>query len=130
MRKRKPGKKLSRKKSHRQALLRNLSQDLFLYGQIKTTLPKAKALRPFAEQLITKSRRGTMHAQSQIAAVLYKKEAVIKLMKEIGPRFEREKRPGGYTKILKLGKRRGDGTEEALIALVGSTKDHDTKNAT
>lgn len=119
MRKRKKGKVLSRKKSHRQALLRNLAQELFQHGRIRTTLPKAKVLRPYAEKLITKARTGTDHARGQIAAVLYKPAAVDKLMGEIGPRFEQEGRPGGYTRIVKLGPRQGDGTEEAVIELVG-----------
>lgn len=117
MRKRIKGKKLSRRKPHRTALLRNLSQDLFLHGRIKTTLARAKALRSYAEKLITKARVETEHARSQVNAKLYKKEAVDKLMEEIAPRYEEEGRPGGYTRIVKLGPRQGDGVEEVIIEL-------------
>jgi len=118
MRKRIKGKKLSRRRPHRTALLRNLSQDLFLHGRIKTTLARAKALRPFAEKIITTARVGSDHARTQAAKNLYKPEAVKKLMSEIAPKFEEEKRPGGYTRIVKLGPRQGDGVEEAVIELV------------
>lgn len=122
MRKRIQGKKLSRRKAHRTALLRNLSQDLFLHGRIKTTLARAKALRPYAEKIITKARLGTNHAKNQVNAKLYKQEAVDKLMNEIAPKYEEEQRPGGYTRIVKLGPRQGDGVEEAVIELVESEK--------
>lgn len=117
MRKRIKGKKLSRRKAHRTALLRNLSQDLFLHGRIKTTLARAKALRPYAEKIVTKARLGSDHARVQVAAKLYKNEAVDKLMEEIAPKYKEENRPGGYTRIVKLGPRSGDGVEEAVIEL-------------
>lgn len=107
---------LGRSKDHRQALLRNLAQDLILKEKIRTTLAKAKTLRPFVEPLITKARLGTAHAQRQIAAVFYKKEAVENLMRKVAPRYKN--RPGGYTRIVKLGRRAKDGAEMAVIELV------------
>lgn len=116
MRKRKKGKKLSRSPAHRRALYRNLIQGLFLHGKIRTTLPKAKVIRPIAEKLITKARGGTPHARRQIEAFFYQKEIAEKLFSEIAPTYEG--RPGGYTRIIKLGRRGGDAAEMAIIELV------------
>ncbi|HEU4763057.1 MAG TPA: 50S ribosomal protein L17 [Gemmatimonadales bacterium] len=107
---------LSRTSEHRSALLSNLATSLFAHGQIVTTEAKAKELRPFAERLITLARRGDLHAR-RLAARRVKDPAVLQhLFAEIGPRFAA--RPGGYTRILKLGHRPGDGADTARIELV------------
>ena len=118
MQKRRKITKLGRDKAHREALLRNLSQDLIRYGKIRTTLPKAKALRPFVEPLITKARSGSDHARNLVSKVLYDKTVVEKLFADVAPKFVA--RNGGYTRIVKLGNRQGDGVEEAMIMLVES----------
>lgn len=116
MKKRVKGKKLSRSSAHRKVLYRNLIQELFLHNKIRTTLPKAKAIRPIAEKLITKARIGTKHAQQQVEGFFYKKEVAKKLVTEIAPIYK--DRPGGYTRIIKLGRRGGDAAEMAIIELV------------
>lgn len=109
-------KKLSRRLGHRQALVRNLIQDLILKEKIKTTLIKAKTIRPLAEKLITRAKKSTPAGLRQIEAFFYSSEAAKKIIEEIGPRFA--SRPGGYTRIVKLGPRKEDAAEEALIELV------------
>jgi large subunit ribosomal protein L17 len=127
MRHRKAGRKLGRNPAHRLALLRNLANALFTHERIVTTVSKAKALRPFAERLITLAKRGTLHARRLVIARLGKKplatdkpkyrSVVEKLFKEIGPRYK--DRPGGYTRILKLSQFRvNDGAPLAIIELV------------
>lgn len=116
MRHRKKGRKLSRSPAHRKATLRNLAANLFRHGRIETTTAKAKEVRPFAERLITLARRGDLHARRLAIRRLRDKDAVSLLFEEIGPRFT--ERPGGYTRILKLGSRKGDAAEMALIELV------------
>jgi len=118
MRKRNKTVQLSRPRSHRQALLRNLAQSLIRYGKIETTLAKAKALRSFVEPLITKAKKQGELAEKALAAVLYDREVVRKLINEIGPRYRQQNRPGGYTRIIKLGPRGGDNAETAIIQLV------------
>ncbi len=126
MRKRKKGKKLSRSPAHRKALYRNLIQALFLHGKIQTTLPKAKVIRPIAEKLVTKAKIGTTHAYQQIEGFFYEKVVAKKLLDEIAPKYKN--RPGGYTRIIKLGKRGGDAAEMAIIELVeGIEKDSKTQ---
>src|SRR5262249_2430563 len=123
MRHLKAGRKLGRNASHRLALMRNLARALFEHERIITTLPKAKAARPFVEKLITLAKRGTLHARRLAIARLHDKELVAKLFKEIGPRFA--DRPGGYTRIIKRhGRRLGDGGETAFLELLkaGETK--------
>jgi large subunit ribosomal protein L17 len=123
MRHLKAGRKLGRNASHRLALMRNLARALFEHERIITTLPKAKAARPFVEKLITLAKRGTLHARRLAIARLHDKELVAKLFKEIGPRFA--DRPGGYTRIIKRHERRlGDGGETAFLELLkaGETK--------
>ena len=116
MRHRNKGRKLSRTASHREALLRNMATSLFRHGRISTTTAKAKELRPFAERLITLAKRGDLHAR-RIAGRKIADQAVLgELFESIGPRFA--ERPGGYTRVLKLGHRQGDGAEMALIELV------------
>jgi large subunit ribosomal protein L17 len=100
---------------------------------VRTTLAKAKAVRPVAEKMITLGKRGTLHARKQALAYLTKEAVVTRLFAEIGPRFS--ERPGGYTRIVKLSPRAGDGAEMALIELVGTEykkkakKKKDTKKA-
>ena len=107
MRHRKKGRELSRTSSHRHAMLRNMATSLILHERIRTTEAKAKELRPFAERLITLAKRGDLHSRRLAGRQM--------LFDQIGPRFET--RPGGYTRIMKLGARKGDGAELALIEL-------------
>ena len=110
--------KLGRTSSHRLALLRNLTTSLFRHERIRTTVPKAKELRPFAEKLITLARRDDLHARRRVLRDVDDKGVVKKLFGTLGPRFA--SRPGGYTRILRLGPRQGDGAEMAIVELVGS----------
>ena len=107
---------LSRTSEHRRATLNNLATSLFEHGGIVTTVAKAKELRPFAEKLITLARRGDLHARRQAARCVKEVHVLQTLFSEIGPRFAA--RPGGYTRILKLGHRKGDGADTARIELV------------
>lgn len=116
MRHRVKGKQLGRTSEHRRALLNNLATSLFKHGKINTTEAKAKELRPFAERLITLARKGDLHARRQIERTIRDRTVADLLFKEIGPRFA--SRPGGYTRILKLGHRSGDGAELARIELL------------
>ncbi len=116
MRHRKKGRNLSRSPSHRKALLRNLAASLFRHERITTTTARAKELRPYAERLITLARRGDLHARRLAARRIAERDVLAKLFDEIGPRYA--ERPGGYTRILKLGNRKGDAAEMALIELV------------
>jgi large subunit ribosomal protein L17 len=102
--------------SHRVALARSQATALFRHGRIKTTLTKAKNLQPFVEKLITTARGGDLHARRLISRDIHDVEVQRKLMNEIAPRFA--ERPGGYTRIYRLGSRRGDATQEAYIELV------------
>ncbi|HAT37630.1 MAG TPA: 50S ribosomal protein L17 [Gemmatimonadetes bacterium] len=117
MRHRKKGRQLSRTRSHRKATLRNLATSLFRHERIETTTAKAKELRPFAERLITLARRGDVHARRLAATKIQDREVLGKLFDEIAPRYM--ERPGGYTRVLKLGNRKGDAAEMSLIELVG-----------
>jgi len=109
--------KLSRDSAHRKALLMNLSKEIIEHERIKTTEAKAKAVKPEIEKLITLAKRGDLHARRQALSTLSQdKFAVHKLFEEIGPRYS--DRPGGYTRILKLGPRRSDSTEMVFIELV------------
>lgn len=116
MRHRAKGRQLSRTASHKRALMRNMASSLFRHEGITTTVAKAKELRPYAEKLVTLARRGDLHAIRQAERKIKDKDVLSKLFKEIGPRFAA--RPGGYTRILKLGHRPGDGAEMARIELV------------
>jgi len=116
MRHAKKGRKLSRTASHRKATLRNLATSLFRHGRIETTTAKAKELRPFAERLITLARRGDLHARRLAAQKIQDRQVLGSLFDEIAPRYA--ERPGGYTRILKLGNRKGDAAEMSLIELV------------
>ena len=102
--------------SHHRLMMANLAAHLFASGAIVTTEAKAKVLRPYAERLITKAKKGGLHRQRQVVSRIQDKEVVHKLFTEIGPRYE--DRNGGYTRILKLGPRAGDSAPMARIELV------------
>jgi large subunit ribosomal protein L17 len=116
MRHRAKGRQLSRTSSHKRALLNNMAASLFAHGRVITTEAKAKELRPFAEKLITLARRGDLHARRLVERRIKDRDTLGKLFTEIGPRFAA--RPGGYTRILKLGHRPGDGADIARIELL------------
>jgi large subunit ribosomal protein L17 len=116
MRHRAKGRQLSRTSSHRRALLNNMATSLFEHGRVVTTEAKAKELRPFAEKLITLARRGDLHARRLVERRIKDRDTLGKLFSEIGPRFAA--RPGGYTRILKMGHRPGDGADIARIELL------------
>ncbi|MDX2145590.1 MAG: 50S ribosomal protein L17 [Rhodospirillaceae bacterium] len=108
--------KLNRTKSHRKALFANLANALIKHEQIKTTLPKAKELRPYAEKLITLAKKGTLHARRQAASQLRDDKVVQKLFSVLAERYKDRK--GGYTRVLKAGVRYGDAAPMAMIELV------------
>jgi large subunit ribosomal protein L17 len=110
------GPRLGGSPSHQRLILANLATALFEHGRITTTEAKARRLRPLAEKLITKAKRGDLAARRQVLTVVRDKSVVHTLFTEIGPRFEN--RPGGYTRITKLGPRKGDSAPMAMIALV------------
>ena len=112
------GRKLGRTTSHRTALFRNLVTELLDKEHIITTVYKAKEIRPIAEKMITLGKRENLHARRQAAAFVRKREVVRKLFKTLAPRFSG--RNGGYTRIIRLGNRKGDNAETALIELLGS----------
>ena len=116
MRHRKKGRELSRTATHRKALLRNLVTSLFRHERVETTTAKAKELRPYAERLITLARRGDVHSRRLAGRKIQDREVLGKLFEDIAPRYE--ERPGGYTRILKGGHRKGDAAEMSLIELV------------
>ena len=118
MRLRRTGRKFGRDAAHRKALFSNLAGSLFEHGRIRTTEAKAKELRPIAEKLITLARKdpGDVAAQRQAVSYLRSKDAVHRLFHEVAPRFT--ERPGGYTRIVKLGPRPGDSAPMAYIELV------------
>jgi large subunit ribosomal protein L17 len=118
MRHRVKGKKLGRDTAQRSALLRNLVTSFLEKERIRTTLAKARAARPLAEKMITLAKKNTLHTRRLALGFIYKKEVVKKLFDEIGPRFS--ERPGGYTRIIKIGPRAGDGAEMAILELVGT----------
>jgi len=116
MRHRAKGRQLSRTSTHRRAMLNNMATSLFEHGRVITTEAKAKELRPFAEKLITLARRGDLHARRLVQRKIKDRETLSRLFSEIGPRFAA--RPGGYTRILKMGHREGDGADIARIELL------------
>jgi large subunit ribosomal protein L17 len=116
MRHARSGKKLGRDASHRRALYANLAGSLITHGRIQTTEVKAKAVRPYAEKLVTLGKRGDLHARRLAMAELRSNDVVHKLFSEVGPRFA--DREGGYTRIVKLGPRRSDSTEMVYLELV------------
>ena len=116
MRHRAKGRQLSRTSTHRRAMLNNMATSLFEHGRVVTTEAKAKELRPFDEKLITLARRGDLHARRLVQMKIKDRDVLGRLFTEIGPRFAA--RPGGYTRILKLGHRSGDGADVARIELL------------
>ena len=118
MRHRNYGKKLGRNTEHRRALLRNLVTSLILEERIVTTGPKAKAARGIAEEMITLGKRGDLHARRQAASYFLKAAAVKKLFGDVAQRYV--SRTGGYTRIVPLGWRKGDGADTAVLELVGT----------
>jgi large subunit ribosomal protein L17 len=118
MRHRNSGRKLSRNTSHRRALLRNLVTSLLDHGRLMTTLPKAKEVRPLAEKMITLGKKDSLHARRQVHSYLLKDTTAKKVFDTIAPTFADRK--GGYSRIIKLGNRKGDGADLAIIELLGS----------
>lgn len=116
MRHRKSGRQLNRNSSHRKAMFSNMANSLFEHELIRTTLPKAKELRSYAESLITMSKDDSVAKRRLVFAKLRNRDMVTKLFNELGPRFQ--DRPGGYTRILKCGLRTGDAAPMAYIELV------------
>jgi large subunit ribosomal protein L17 len=116
VRHRRSGRKLGRDASHRKALYANLTGALIEHGRIKTTLAKAKEVRPIAEQMITLGRRGGVHARRQALAYLRSQDVVHKLFSDVGPRFA--DRAGGYSRIVRIGPRPGDAAEMVYLELV------------
>ncbi|AJD51344.1 large subunit ribosomal protein L17 [Thalassospira sp. MBR-102] len=110
------GRKLNRTSSHRKAMFSNMAVSLLTHEQIKTTLPKAKDLRPYVEKLITLGKRGDLHARRQAISILRDEKVVAKLFGEIADRYK--ERSGGYTRVLKAGFRYGDAAPVAVIELV------------
>jgi len=110
------GRKLGRDSSHRKAMYANLACSLIEHGRIKTTEAKAKAVKPYAEKMITLGRRGDLHARRQALSELRSQEIVHQLFAEIGPRMS--ERPGGYTRIVKIGPRQGDAAAMVFLELV------------
>ena len=116
MRHQRAGKKLGRDAAHRKALYANLACSLIEHGRIKTTVAKAKAVKPFAEQMITLGKRGDLAARRKALSELRSQDVVAQLFSEVAPRFA--ERPGGYTRIVKLGQRQGDAAEMVYLELV------------
>jgi large subunit ribosomal protein L17 len=123
MRHQRAGRKLGRDSAHRKALYSNLAGALIEHGRVRTTVAKAKAVRPIAEEMITLGRRGDLHARRQALAYLRSQEVVHKLFSDVGPRFK--ERPGGYSRIVKIGPRQGDAAEMAYLELVDFAPVHE-----
>ena len=119
------GWKLGRNTSHRRALLRNLVTSLIIEERVETTVPKAKAMRPHVEKMITLGKRGDLAARRRAAGYLMTDDAVDKLFDTIAPRFG--DRDGGYLRIVRAGWQKGDGAEKAFIELLGSEKSQEEK---
>jgi len=118
MRHRNAGRKLGRKTPHRISMFRNLVTSLLDKERVRTTLPRAKEVRPIAERMITLGKRESLHARRQALAFVKDPEVVAKLFKTLAPRFA--ERNGGYTRIIRLGFREGDGARMAILELIGS----------
>src|SRR5450755_3815045 len=118
MRHKRSGFKLKRDAGSRNSLLKNLVTSMIEHERIITTVPKAKAVRPLVEKMITLAKRDTLHTRRQAAAFLQTPAAVKKLFDKLGTRFGQ--RNGGYTRVVRLGNRKGDGAEQAMLELVGS----------
>jgi large subunit ribosomal protein L17 len=118
MRHKRSGSKLKRDAGSRKALLKGLVTSVIEHERVVTTVPKAKAIKPLVDKMITLAKRDTLHSRRQAAAFLETPGAVKKLFDKLGTRFGQ--RNGGYTRVVKLGWRKGDGAEQAIIELVGS----------
>lgn len=116
MRHRLSRRKLSRPTAHRTLLLRNLVSDVFRYGSIQTTEPKAKEVKRVTEKIITRAKSGTLHDRRQVLSLITDHKLVKKVFDEVGPKYE--SRNGGYTRIIKLGNRKGDAAAMAMIELM------------
>ena len=116
MRHRKDHRRLNRTPSHRRAMLRNMVTSLLQHEEVRTTTPRAKELRRLAERMITLGKRGTLHARRQALATVRSKEVTAKLFDTLAQRYR--DRPGGYTRILKLGRRPGDNAPVSLVQLL------------
>ncbi|MEI9989527.1 MAG: 50S ribosomal protein L17 [Rhizomicrobium sp.] len=127
MRHRNQGRKLNITSSHRTAMFANMMAALIKHEQIKTTLPKAKTIRPVMEKLVTLSRRNNLHARRQALAQIRDEDQVRKLFEVIGPRYA--SRPGGYTRVLKAGFRFGDNAPMAFIEFVDRDEDAKGKDS-
>jgi large subunit ribosomal protein L17 len=127
MRHRNGGFKLGRNTSHRRALLRNLVTSIILHDRVHTTITKAKATRPIVEKMITLGKNGSVHARRQALAYLMGPEAVDRLFAVVSPRYET--RPGGYSRIVRTGVRKGDSSEMAYIELLGAEQELSDKAA-
>jgi len=125
MRHRRGLRRLNRSSSHRKAMFANMTVSLLTHEQIKTTLPKAKELRSFADKMITLGKKGTLHARRQAFSFLRDDDAVAKLFETLADRYK--DRPGGYTRVLKAGFRYGDSAPMAIIELID--RDPDAKGA-
>jgi large subunit ribosomal protein L17 len=112
------GRRLRRPTEHRMAMLRNLVTSFLEKERVRTTLAKAKEARPLAEKMITLGKKGTLHARRQVMTFVRKEGVVTKVFDDLGPRFGQ--RPGGYSRIVKLGLREGDGAQMAMLELIGS----------
>lgn len=112
----KKGPRLGGSPSHQRKMLANLAASLIEEERITTTQARAKLLRPYVEKMVTKARRGDLHSRRLVLRKIQNNDVVTKLFDDVAPRYE--DRPGGYTRIVKLGQRRGDGTEMAIIEFV------------
>ena len=126
MRHRKAGKKLNRDIKHRKALFKNLINALIIHEEIKTTEPKAKAIKGIVDKLISRGKVGTLNARRTIAAFLQQKKSVNKVVDELGPRFK--DRVSGFTRIIKVGKRKGDDAMVVKMELVQKQEKHEVEN--
>jgi large subunit ribosomal protein L17 len=127
MRHRNGGFKLGRNTSHRRALLRNLVTSIILNDKVHTTITKAKATRPIVEKMITLGKNGSVHSRRQALAYLMTPESVDRLFKTVAPRYAT--RPGGYSRIIRTGVRKGDASEMAFIELLGAEQELSEKAA-
>lgn len=121
--------KLGKESTHRKAMLRNMSTSMIMHERIKTTLPKAKALKSVVEKIVTKGKKQSLHSRRIVASYLFDKDAVNKVFSDLSERFS--DRPGGYCRILKLGKRSSDGAEMASLEFVDyqyAKKSEETKD--
>jgi len=122
------GRKLSRPTAHRMSMLRTMVTDLLKHEMVQTTEAKAREIRPLAEKMITRGKKGTLHERRLAAAFLTDQNVLKKVFEELGPRFE--SRTGGYTRMVKLGQRKGDAAPMAIVELLPSEIDDKTESET